>query len=201
MAKFETNMGFVRAIASWQPITKNASGSLALENIAMMIDGNDILITATDRYRLVYARVRPEHMETWDGKKLFPMSVFTDAVTVHKTVADHVPVVFDMPDEATSFTVTVADKTLEYLTPTASFPALENLLNDWKRVETWPNDNKLNMKLLIDIPKFANPNGGVLTAARRDYGWIMTLGESRAIRFHQGDMERFGLLFMPMTVR
>lgn len=198
MSKFETNMGFVRAIASWQPITKNASGSASLEHIAMMIDGNDILITATDRYRLVYARVCPEHMETWEGKKLFPMSVFTDAVTMNKTIKEHERVVFDMPDDETTYTVTIAGKTVTYDTPMASFPALENLLNDWKRVETWPNDNKLNMKLLADLSKFADPNVGVATAAKRDYGWIMSLGETRAIRFHQGDMDRFGVLFMTM---
>jgi len=198
MAKFETNMAFVRALASWQPITKNASGSLALENIAMIIDGNDILITATDRYRLIYARVTPVHMERWQGKKLFPMIVFTNAVRMNTKLADQVAVVFDMPDDATSYTVTIAGQTVTYDTPTALFPALENLLNEWKRVETWPNDNKLNMKLLADLPKFANPNVGVETAAKREYCWTMTIGESRAIRFHQGNMERFGLLFMTM---
>ena len=198
MAKFETNMGFVRAIASWQPITKNASGSLSLENIAMMDDGGDILITATDRYRLIYARVRPTHMETWEGKKLFPMSVFTDSVTMNKTIKDFERVVFDMPDDETTYTVTIAGKMVTYDTPTASYPKLEDLLSDWKSAETWPNDNKLNMKLLADLSKFADPNVGVATAAKRDYGWIMTLGETRAIRFHQGNMDQFGVLFMTM---
>ena len=201
MAKFETNMGFVRAVASWQPITKNAAGNMALENIAIMIDGDEILVMATDRYRAIYARVTPTHMDKWEGKKLFPISVFTDAVTVHKTIRDQEVVVFDMPNDTSSFTVTVVGKILEYATPMSSFPALENLLADWKRVETWPNDKKMNMKLLADLTKFADPNEGVVTAAKRDYGWIMSLGESSAIRFHQGNIERFGILVMPMTVR
>lgn len=200
MAKISTNMGFVRAIATWQPITKLAAGNAALENVMVMCDGDgDILLAVTDRYRLLYARVTPGHMETWDGKKLIPMKDVTDTVLLNKTLRDHETVVFDMADNEATYTITVGQKTVTYDVVGSTYPALENLLNNWVRVDTWPNDTKLNMKLLADLHKFANPNEGVTTAAKRESGWTMTVGESKAIRFHQGNMERFGVLFQPMT--
>jgi hypothetical protein len=197
--KITTDMAFVRSIATWQPITKNAgTGPGVLENVAIMEDGaGTLLVMATDRFRLIYARYVPNGLEQFDGKKLIPMTIFSDMVATNKTLKDYAEVVFEFSEEKLSVTVGGGVRT-EYDAVRLQYPALENILQEFVADNTWPNDFKINMKLLADLPKFANPNVGVTTAAKRDYGWISTLGVNRAIRFHQGDMYRFGVVIMTM---
>jgi hypothetical protein len=195
MTTITVDMKWVRAVGTWQPITKNTGGNYpVLEGVNVMVNGSDIVATVTDRYRIVYSVV-PNAGDTTvtDVNVIVPMTMLVSFAAANKNVEDRYPVTIEVSDDMT--TISAAGAVLSGQTIRGQYPKVYSLAQEWQ-----PSDDggvaMFNMKLVADVVKFANPIEGVLTAARRDDTWNSVRGGTNGTvwRFDKGTPETFGVL-------
>ena len=194
MTTITVDMKWVRAVGTWQPVTKNVDGAPVLEGVNVLVNGGDIVATVTDRYRIVYSVV-PNAGDTTvtDVNVIVPMSMLVSFAAANKNVEDRYPVTIEVSDDMT--TVTCGGAVMSGQTIRGLYPKVYSLAQEWQ-----PSDEGgmvlFNMKLVADVLKFANPLEGVLTAARRNDTWDSVRGGTNGTvwRFDKGTPEKFGVL-------
>jgi hypothetical protein len=195
MTTITVDMKWIRAVGTWQPITKNTGGnSPVLEGVNIMIDGDTIIATVTDRYRIIYSVVpNAGDMTVTDVNVVVPMSMLVSFAAANKNIDDGYPVTIDVNDYMTTFTcgeIVMSGQTIR-----GQYPKVYALAQEWQ-----PSVDggvaMFNMKLVADVVKFANPIEGVLTAARRNDTWDSVRGGANGTvwRFDKGTPETFGVL-------
>lgn len=195
MTTITVDMKWIRAVATWQPVVKNVGGNApVLEGVNVMVNGGEIVTTVTDRYRIVYAVT--ENMgdtSVTDVNVVVPMSLIVSFATGNKNMVNDMPVTIDVNDETT--TISAIGAIISGNTIRGQYPRVWQLVQEWQ-----PNDTgdtiTLNMKLLADVVKFANPREGVPTAARRNNLWDCVRGgmSGKTWRFDTGNPDVFGVV-------
>ena len=195
MTTITVDMKWVRAVATWQPVTKLTGGAApVLEGVNVLVNGNEIVTTVTDRYRIVYS-VTPNAGDTTvtDVNVIVPMSMIVSFAAGNKTVVNDMPVTIDVTDEVT--TISANGAVVSGYGIRGQYPRVWQLAQEWQ-----PNDTgdtiTFNMNLLADVVKFANPREGVVSAARRDNMWDCVRGGTNGgtWRFDKGNPDTFGVI-------
>lgn len=195
MTMFTVDMKWIRAVATWQPITKNTGGnSPILEGVNVAVNGTEIVTTVTDRYRIVYAVTENTgDVSVSNVNVIVPMSMIVSFAAGNKNVVDDMPVVIEVTDDDT--TISSNGSMMSGATIRGQYPRVWQLVQEWQ-----PNDTgdtiTFNMKLLADVVKFANPREGVPTAARRNNLWDSVRGgtSGKTWRFDTGNPDVFGVV-------
>jgi hypothetical protein len=188
------DMKWIRAVATWQPVTKNVDNTFVLEGVNVMVEGDSVIATVTDRYRIVYS-VSPNAGDTTvtGVNVIVPMSMIVSFATANKNIDNGMPVTIEVVENVTRiscFGAVISGDTVR-----GQYPRTYSLVQEWQ-----PTDEgggvMFNMKLLADVVKFANPIEGVVTAARRDDKWNATRGGSSGgtWRFDKGNPDVFGVI-------
>ena len=198
------NVGWVRGVSSWQPVTKLSKGALpALENVAVWVSDGTVTAMATDRYRMVYSLTRdvPGAVDAGSKPFLIPMDTFTRFVAATKHLQNGNKLLLSFADDEVSFDDNAGIRVVSPAIP-GQYPKIQEWVASWVPASTVKNEATWNMKLLADIVKFCDPAHGLITAAKRDSSWDVTAGDpdvhSGAFRFDQGSPDTFAVWVMPV---
>jgi hypothetical protein len=173
---------YVRAVATWLPLCKANDKFTSLSKVALWAGEGSLTTMVTDRYRMIHSVVPlPNVTETNEKPILIGMDLFTRFVAAAKTLPDNSPVTIEVGANSVWLTTT-SGLTLSDEVSSASYPDLPGWVEKWHRAENNVAPNfKWEMKRLADLHKLADPNVGVVTAARRDYAWSVTCGDAEAL--------------------
>jgi hypothetical protein len=197
---------YARAIGSWSPIIQKTDKGSLLGNVALWPGDGSLTTMVTDRYRMIYSNVPlSDVVDPVDKPLLVPMDLFTRFVAACKALPDNAPVQIYFDDRNVWLAVPGSGVSLSESLTGGSFPDLVGWVASWVVAKNNVAPNfRWEMKRLADLHKFADPAAGVVTAARRDYGWNATVGDgdfhSAAWRFDQGSPDTFAVYVMPMNV-
>lgn len=192
----ETNVDFVRGVASWKPITDKGGKSLpALSMVGFIVETDKVTVTVTDKYRMVYAVIVGDFADS-DGEVFaVPMSLFTRFVAGSKNVAGGVSV--DFVFGGVSVAVTGGGLSMSEELYRGAFPAVTKVIQEWVEAAD-SGDVCFDMGLVADVVKISNPFERFYTVGKRNNSWRMVSGDvSKAVRFDRGVPEKFGVLVQP----
>jgi hypothetical protein len=190
----ETNVDFVRGVASWKPITDKGGKSMpALGMVGFIVEADKVTVTVTDKYRMVYAVLDGDFSESAGEVFAVPMSLFTRFVLGCKNVGNGLPVTIDFTD---SVSVTGAGLSISEVLFGGSFPRVTEVIGSW--VAGSSDEVLFDMALVADVVKLGNPFERHETVGKRNNSWRMLSGDvSKAVRFDRGVPEKFGVLVQP----
>lgn len=190
----ETNVDFVRGVASWKPITDKGGKSLpALGMVGFGVAEDKVTVTVTDKYRMVYAVIDGDFADSVGEVFAVPMSLFTRFVLGCKNVGGGVSVTIDFTDEVS---LTGGGLSISEGLYGGSFPRVTEVINGWLPADT--GEVMFDMGLVADVVKISNPFERFDTVGKRNNSWRMVSGDvSKAVRFDRGVPEKFGVLVQP----
>jgi hypothetical protein len=190
----ETNVDFVRGVASWKPITdKGGKGLPALGMVAFIVENDKVTVTVTDKYRMVYAVIDGDFADSAGEVFAVPMSLFVRFVAGCKNMAGGLSVTIDFTDEVV---VTGAGLSMSEPLFGGAFPRVTEVIGAW--VEGVGAELMFDMALVSDVVKLGNPFERFDTVGKRNNSWRMVSGEvSKAVRFDRGNADKFGVLVQP----
>lgn len=193
----ETNVDFVRGVASWKPITDKGGKSLpALGMVSFTIKDGKLQVAVTDKYRLVYAVTNHGFSGgVVSGSYLVPMSLFVSFVNATKHLNGGLAVEFHFDNG--NVTLNSGGITMSEELYRGNYPNVSGLFDSWQPA-TDGGELLFDMGLVSDVVKLANPFERFVTVGKRNNSWRMLRGSvSTAVRFDRGNAEVFGVLVQP----
>lgn len=202
----ETNVDFVRGVASWKPVTDKGGKYLpALGAVSFTVEEDKVTVAVTDRYRIVYAVIVGDFSDSVGETLVVPMEVFTRFTNGAKGLNGGLSVSIGIKDNevtirSDSFTVVEGVVSVAY-------PKIVSLVNDWEQGDT-TGELFVDMVLLGEVVKLTNPFERQVTVGKRNNAWrvlrgkSVTVGREGALRLDRGVPERFGVIVQPrMSLR
>lgn len=193
----ETNVDFVRGIASWKPITdKGGKVMPALGMVSFTIRDGELRVAVTDKYRLVYAVTNHGFSGgVVSGSYVVPMSLFVSFVNATKHLNGGLAVGFSFDED--KVTVTSGGVSLSEGLYRGSYPDVFAVFDKWQPA-TDSGEVLFDMGLVSDVVKLGNPFERFVTVGKRNNSWRMVRGSvSSAVRFDRGNADVFGVLVQP----
>ncbi len=192
----ETNVDFVRGIASWKPITDKGGKSLpALGMVSFTFTDDSLTVAVTDKYRLVYAVMSGDFRESSGRTDVVPMSLFVSFVNATKQANGGQVVEFVFGGVSVAVTGCGVSMTEELYR--GAYPNLSVVFDSWQPA-TDSGEVFFDMGLVSDVVKIGNPFEKQVTVGKRNNSWRMVRGEvSRAVRFDRGEPDKFAVLVQP----
>lgn len=193
----ETNIDFVRGVASWKPITDKGGKSLpALGMVSFTINDGKLKVAVTDKYRLVYAVTNNGFSAgVVSGSYLAPMSLFVSFVNATKHLNGGLAVEFHFEND--NVTMNSGGITMSEELYRGAYPDVSAVFEKWQPASDG-GELFFDMGLVSDVLKIANPFERFVTVGKRNNSWRMVRGSvSTAVRFDRGNAEVFGVLIQP----
>jgi hypothetical protein len=192
----ETNVDFVRGVASWKPITdKGGKSTLPLGMVAFIVDTDKVTVTVTDKYRMVYAVIDGDFSDSAGKTFAVPMSLFTRFVAGSKNVTGGVSVQLQVHGTSV-MSIEGAGLYISEELYGGSFPTVTKVIHEWVAGDS--AELMFDMALVSDVVKLGNPFERFDTVGKRNNSWRMLSGDvSKAVRFDRGVPEKFGVLVQP----
>jgi len=192
----ETNVDFVRGIASWKPITdKGGKSTLPLGMVAFIVENDKVTVTVTDKYRLVYAVIDGDYSDSAGKTFAVPMSLFTRFVLGCKNVGNGLPVRLEIMGSSV-MSIEGAGLAISEELFGGSYPTVTKVIREWVVGDS--SELLFDMALVSDVVKLGNPFERFDTVGKRNNSWRMVSGGmSKAVRFDRGVPEKFGVLVQP----
>ena len=193
----ETNVDFVRGVASWKPITDKGGKSMpALGMVSFAVAEDKVTVAVTDKYRMVYAVIDGDFSDSVGEVFAVPMSLFTRFVLGCKNVGNGLPVKIEIMGSSV-MSIEGAGLAISEELFGGSYPTVSKVIDSWVAGD---NDGEVlfDMVLVADVVKLGNPFERFDTVGKRNNSWRMVSGGvSKAVRFDRGVPEKFGVLVQP----
>lgn len=193
----ETNVDFVRGVASWKPITDKGGKLLpALGMVSFTFCDGEMRVAVTDKYRLVYAVTNHGFSAgIVSASYVVPMSLFVSFVNATKHLNGGLAVGFEFDSE--NVTMSCGGVTMSEQLYRGSYPNLSTVFEGWQPA-TDSGELLFDMGLVSDVVKLGNPFERFVTIGKRNNSWRMVRGDvSTAVRFDRGNADSFGVLVQP----
>lgn len=193
----ETNVDFVRGVASWKPITDKGGKSLpALGMVSFTFRDGEMRVAVTDKYRLVYAVTNHGFSAgIVSASYVVPMSLFVSFVNATKSANGGQSVEFVFGGVSVAVTGCGVSMTEELYR--GAYPNLSTVFEGWQPA-TDSGEVCFDMGLVSDVVKIGNPFERFVTVGKRNNSWRMVRGDvTTAVRFDRGNADSFGVLVQP----
>lgn len=190
---FTIDLRTVRAIDTWSVIVKGRDVPDVLKRVHFEVVDGVLSAYVTDRYRIVLSVIGETYGPIVDGVIDVPVELLARFVAATKGNADNVAVEFMVEDDF----ITMRDVygfTVNTPVSKAAYPNISALANNIVARTDAAESYGINLSLLTDFIKIANPNLGILAASKRSNKWTAVVNDRNVWRYSNDPTGRFAVV-------